>query len=456
MSKMGKWLAPVGDEARGMPGQRQRKVAQLDKSVKRAVRKMWLDGDLWASQGHLAGLLGEMLQEATGAAEPVPLEGWASAAAACVEWTDGTNRGPASRPGRFQQALLAIRTVASRKANIIQHWIRSVKMCPRARATYHSDMLLSNVDDDDVEHHVNRLNHELSRTNSHGTKKLAANRATWYQVDAVPAEPGTLADFLRVHPRHGPTPSDYLLEAIVEERPSLANGETLFKCRWEGCSCEQDTWEPLSSIGAEHPEMVRWRTKIAKRPAENESEDQPSAKLGKTKTPVAEEPPQEASKNTPAHKPTKAAARGTAKARKDAAAAGKTTKKPTSAGQTKDAAAPATKRASPVVTAPPQARAAIFRAPNGHPDPSKRDISVLKEGTIIWVEYFGDEGSDDMKWFGAKILLVSPSGPVPTAKVVRVQFEDGQKETLNLQGLHDADKLEQMDGCRYQQFNWSS
>ena len=145
-----------------------------------------------------------------------------------------------------------------------------------------------------------------------------------------------------------------------------------------------------------------------------------------------------------------------AKARKDAAAAGKTTKKPTSAGQTKDAAAPATKRASPVVTSPPQARAAIFRAPNGHPDPSKRDISVLKQGTIIWVEYFGDEGSDDMKWFGAKILLVSPSGPVPTAKVARVQFEDGQKETLNLQGLHDADKLEQMDGCRYQQFNWSS
>ena len=81
---------------------------------------------------------------------------------------------------------------------------------------------------------------------------------------------------------------------------------------------------------------------------------------------------------------------------------------------------------------------------------------MLKEGTIIWVEYFGDEGSDDMKWFGAKILLVSPSCPVPTANVVRVQFEDGQKETLNLQGLHDADKLEQMDGYRYQQFNWSS
>ena len=63
----------VGDEARGMPGQRQRKFARLDKSVKRAVRKMWLDGGLWASQGHLAGLLSEMLHEATGAAEPVPL-----------------------------------------------------------------------------------------------------------------------------------------------------------------------------------------------------------------------------------------------------------------------------------------------------------------------------------------------------------------------------------------------
>ena len=164
---------------------RKAKVPEISKPVKKALRKMWIDGNLWIRNDILSKLLSAMLQDATGDSRPVEAKSWTQAAGRCHEWTNGVNKGPASMPGSFQKALLSIRAVGILKANIIGHWTHAMKTCHLARAKYNSDAILANVDDQTVEYYIMKLNHELQRTNCHSTKKSAPNRVQWY-TSSVP------------------------------------------------------------------------------------------------------------------------------------------------------------------------------------------------------------------------------------------------------------------------------
>ena len=88
------------------------------------------------------------------------------------------------------------------------------------------------------------------------------------------------------------------------------------------------------------------------------------------------------------------------------------------------------------------------------PDREAKDKSYLQAGSKIWVEYY-DAGAE-LKWFKAKVVIVSPTSEVPSASVVRVHFSDGQKTTLNLMCQPGSDKLEKQDPEKYEQFDWST
>ena len=72
----------------------------------------------------------------------------------------------------------------------------------------------------------------------------------------------------------------------------------------------------------------------------------------------------------------------------------------------------------------------------------------------IWVEHNDVHG--ELKWFKAKVVIVSPTSEVPSASVVRVHFLDGQKSNLNLMCPPDSDKLETRNPNKYEQFDWST
>lgn len=386
--------------------------------------KMWRDGDLWVSLPHLGRLLSAMLQEATQTSAPVPPESWSGAAPGCVEWTTGENKGKASAPGSFQRALLRTRPLGSTKVNILQHWYRLVMTCPLTHMKYHCRTVLANVQPEQAEYTLYRINHELSRINSNKKKRNCKGRRLWYAIKAAAiktAPHATPRDQNRAQETEQQF-QEYMLEAIVQERVSEITGRTLFKCRWEGCSALLDTWE---HIAPDHPEFIRWR---ARHPAISGS-------------PIIQEPPPKKAKTSavkesqPKRTPTSAVKEPQPKK----------TQTPLAGNIRKPTRTPGTKE-----------KPKLCSAPRGSPDSRNQDQAVLVKGSVIWIEYFGETNSDEMKWFAAEIILVSASGPLKRATVFRVLFEDGQKETLNLRGVANAHELEQIDPSKYSQFNWSS
>lgn len=384
----------------------------LSDPLQKLLAKIWRDGDVWRSNPHLAKLLSDMMQQVTQTSTPMPPESWADAARLCVEWTTGENKGKASSQGGFQQALLMTRQLGSIRANIMQHWFRLLKTCPLTDLKYRCRTLLANVQPEQAEYFLYRMNHELSRVNSNQCKKDQKHRRKWYtttaphgyQDDSHAGKSTKLPD-TNGGQQNNEQMVEWKLEAIVEERFSEITGETMFRCRWVGFSSEDDTWE---YIGADHIEMIRWRKK------------------NPVPEPMITEPPAKKPKTTAGSKKTKPITEPlSAKIRKKPTTPAAATKLPT------------------------------FPAPPGNPDCRNQDQAALVKGSVIWVEYFRKADSDEMQWFAAKIILVS-SAPLKGAKVVRVLFEDGQKETLNLRGLPNAYKLEQTDSSKYCQFNWSS
>ena len=181
--------------------------------------------------------------------------------------------------------------------------------------------------------------------------------------------------------------TEYVLEAIVDERFCETTRQNLYKCRWENYGCADDTWESIDEIGAEHDEMIRWRRLHPELPPIPNKRTPHSRTPGKTPAPKKAKNTQATPCKTPAPKKAKNTQATNSKPR------GKNT-------PAKDASL----RKAPKPTTP-KAPDPSFAALQGNPDPTKQDISVLKEGSVMWVEYFRDSETAEKQWYKAKVII---------------------------------------------------
>jgi hypothetical protein len=391
-----------------------------------------MDGAVWNSHQQLSSLLGITLKEATNADEPVAAEEWCAASRRCNEWTCGENKGPKTAAGSFQLALLSERTLVhdkqAKRGNIVSLWLRVIPSLPQARLKHNVGRMLSTVDDAAATQYIIRLNHELARTNNHTKKQHAKGRQKWYELGSAQEE----EEDKKTSDREAGDNADYVLEAVVDKKFDVEDNCVLYRCRWVGFAAEEDTWEPLSSLGEENPEIARFLVRQAEIEARKATE---------TNSPeIVDEPPNETRRT----KKSKAPKSGKKRASTDA-----TSKAPRKRGkaETRRVDAKDSKQADKLDFG-------SYAAAKVTPDKSRKDLSTLVTGSGIWVEYY--DGTSNKEWYKAKIIIMSSTTEVPSAQVVRVQFEDKQKATLNLKGLADAHKLEQHNPDKFEVFDWSS
>jgi hypothetical protein len=294
-------------------------------------------------------------------------------------------------------------------------WLRLVRGVPEARSTHSVDTVLKDVDDAACTRYILGINHELARINNNKAKKDAPKRTEWYKVPGEIPLQMQQQDFedlqhqQDLHQQHKDEDGTSVapLDAVVDMKYDAARDCMMYKCRWVGWGSDADTWEPQENLQQASEEIARYLTKQATETA-----------TGK----------RTASKATPAkHKNKRAAPKGTLP------------KPPAKKSHVSE---------KPVTTTPIKY--------NRLPDASLKDESKLVAGAGIWVKYYGE--TSVLEWFHARVVIVSHTTEVSSARVVRVSFLDGsnQKETLNLKGLTDADKLQKCDPRKYEVFDWSS
>jgi hypothetical protein len=403
-----------------------------------------MDGAVWNSHQQLSSLLGITLKEATNADEPVPAEEWCAASRRCNEWTSGENKGPKTAAGSFQRALLSERTLVddmqTKRGNIVSLWLRVIPSLPQARLKHNVGSMLSTVDDAAATQYIIRLNHELARTNNHTKKQDAKGRQKWYELgsghELEEEEDKKTSD-------QDADNTDYVLGAVVDKKFDAKDNCLLYRCRWVGFAAEEDTWEPLSNLGEENPEVARFlvrQAEIEARKATDRETNSPE---------IVDEPPNETRRTKKSKAPTLGKDLGTPI----------TKKRPSTDATSKASRKKRGKAETPRVDAKDSEQAHkldfdSYGAAKETPDKSRKDLSTLVPGSGIWVEYY--DGTSNKEWYKATIIIVSSTTEVPSAQVVRVQFEDKQKATLNLKGLTDAHKLEQHNPDKFEVFDWSS
>ena len=426
---------------------RKARVLQLPGAVKRCLRKCWMDGEVWNCDQQLSSLLGITLKEATNADEPIPAEEWCAASRRCNEWTCGENKGPKTAAGSFQRALLSERTLVHEKhvkrGNIVSLWLRVIPGLPQARVKHNVGKMLSTVDDAAATQYIIRLNHDLARTNNHKKKQDAKGRQKWYELGSAQDE----EEDNKTSDQEAGDNTDHVLEAVVDKKFDVDDNCVLYRCRWVGFAAEEDTWEPLSNLGEENPEIARFLVRQAEIEARKATE---------TNSPeIVDEPPNETRKRKKSKAPK--SGKTPRKSRKDLSTP--ITNKRPSTDETSKAPRKRGKAETRRVDAKDSKQAdkldfGSYAATKMTPDTSRKDLSTLVPGSGIWVEYY--DGTSNKEWYKAKIIIVSSTTEVPSAQVVRVQFEDKQKATLNLKGLEDAHKLEQHNPDKFEVFDWSS
>ena len=189
------------------------------------------------------------------------------------------------------------------------------------------------------------------------------------------------------------------LERVMEGRVCADTGVMLCHCRWAGFTPADDTWEPRENIQG-YPEFLKFRRNVKDK--------------------------EETVHNTKAPKQAKSGQPQTSK---------KCTK---------------TNNGTSTIGGQNQA---TLHLDVGQPE-AKVPVSSLQEGMKTWVEHNDVHG--ELKWFKAKVVIVSPTSEVPSASVVRVHLLDGQKSNLNLMCPPDSDKLENRNPKKYEQFDWST
>ena len=433
----------------------------LTKDVRTCLRKVWLAGEVWLSDDRLHSLLCQLLGEAgekTGRKQLVAIRDWSKVASELANWTTGANKGPATEAGSFQLALAKERTVEHSTGpvtqNIIAHWMSI--LLEGANLNDVADRKYSfKTNIDSVVHipaaiaYIMHINHELARRNKHGSKKSAAGQVEWYAVsDQTRAAWDEAAATTREEEARGAAAREEqqrerrqqqrndeaaaaaaaaqgkididiwarqaanalakergatvieVLEKVTDAELCSDTGRILYRCRWVGFTPDHDTWEPLENICG-NPEFQKYLQLEGGEDIRSE-ENHPKVVAKKQRAPKRKQP---SKTSNPTAAPTMAPEK-----------------------------------------APKQAKC--------EPDREAKDKSYLQAGSKIWVEYY-DAGAE-LKWFKAKVVIVSPTSEVPSASVVRVHFSDGQKTTLNLMCQPGSDKLEKQDPEKYEQFDWST
>ena len=440
----------------------------LTKDVRTCLRKVWLAGEVWLSDDRLHSLLCQLLGEAgekTGRKQLVAIRDWSKVASELANWTTGANKGPATEAGSFQLALAKERTVEHSTGpvtqNIIAHWMSI--LLEGANLNDVADRKYSfKTNIDSVVHipaaiaYIMHINHELARRNKHGSKKSAAGQVEWYTVsdqtraawdEAVAttreeAARGAAAREEQQRERRQQQRNDEaaaaaaaaqgkididiwarqaanalakergatvieVLEKVTDAELCSDTGRILYRCRWVGFTPDHDTWEPHENI-CDNPEFHKYLQLDENHSFGGHSfdirseENHPKVVAKKQRAPKRKQP---SKTSNPTAAPTMAPEK-----------------------------------------APKQAKC--------EPDREAKDKSYLQAGSKIWVEYY-DAGAE-LKWFKAKVVIVSPTSEGPSASVVRVHFSDGQKTTLNLMCQPGSDKLEKQDPEKYEQFDWST
>ena len=440
----------------------------LTKDVRTCLRRVWLAGEVWLSDDRLHSLLCQLLGEAgekTGRKQLVAIRDWSKVASELANWTTGANKGPATEAGSFQLALAKERTVEHSTGpvtqNIIAHWMSI--LLEGANLNDVADRKYSFKTNIDIVVHVPaaiayimHINHELARRNKHGSKKSAAGQVEWYAVsDQTRAAWDEAAATTREEEARGAAAREEqererqqqqrideaaaaaaaaqgkididiwarqaanalakereatvieVLEKVTDAEYCSDTGRILYRCRWVGFTPDHDTWEPHENI-CDNPEFQKYLQLD-----ENHS-------FGGHSLDIRSEE----------NHPKVVAKKQRAPKRKQPSKTSNPTAAPTMAPE----------------KAPKQAKC--------EPDREAKDKSYLQAGSKIWVEYY-DAGAE-LKWFKAKVVIVSPTSEVPSASVVRVHFSDGQKTTLNLMCQPGSDKLEKQDPEKYEQFDWST
>jgi len=459
---------------------RKPKVVHLGTKIKRCLRATWMDGRVWDSNETLSKLLSAMLQEGTDAPRPVPPNEWQLASRKCCEWTIGENLGPRTAAGSFQYALLSLHTIRGQTHTIVGWWFRTIKNLTLARSVHSVDMELHDVDEGHATRYILHINHELARINNNSSKKDAPKRQAWYTLpdEMLRRDDQDDSQFQEEHghQQHQPksnTPSaatsrpkilrenedpvEAPLEAVVGMKHCPVLNCVLYKCRWKQWGPDADTWEPESHLEGGKDAIQRFMTRQKETPG--------AAK----KTPAKGTPKKG---RTPGGAAKKTSAKGTTKKGETPGGATKTPAKAT----TKKGGTPRTGQVSRKRGAPGDTTSNTQRKkpcvsetheggekepvqqnqqnPKRLPNASLKDKSKLVAGALIWVKYYGE--TSDLEWFQAQVIIVAETTEVPSARVVRVSFLDGQKENLNLKGLTDAEKLHKRNPEKYEVFDWSS
>ena len=167
----------------------------------------------------------------------------------------------------------------------------------------------------------------------------------------------------------------------MEGRVCADTGVMLHHCCWAGFTPDDGTWEPREHIQG-NPEFLKFQ-----RNDKDEDEFHESFNQGWRST-VGEQ----------------------AKATKKAPKRAKSGQPQTSKKCTK------TGNGTSIIGGQSQA---TFHSDVGQPE-AKVPVSSLQEGTGIWVEHNDVHG--ELKWFKAKVVIISPTSEVPSASVVRVHL----------------------------------
>ena len=445
----------------------------LTKGVRACLRRVWLAGEVWLSDDRLHSLLCQLLGEAgekTGRKQLVAIRDWSKVASELANWTTGANKGPATEAGSFQLALAKERTVEHNTGpvtqNIIAHWMSILLL--GANLNDIADKKYSFKANIDIVVHgpaaidyIMHINHELVRRNNRNSKKSAAGQVEWYavsdqtraawdeaaattreeaargaaareeqqrerqqqfnnaaqQFNNEAAAAAAALEQRRAAAKKSPTKAlakksknatvIEVLEKVTDAELCSDTGRILYRCRWVGFTPDHDTWEPHENI-CDNPEFHKYLQLDENHSFGGHSfdirseENHPKVVAKKQRAPKRKQP---SKTSNPTVAPTMAPEK-----------------------------------------APKQAKC--------EPDREAKDKSYLQAGSKIWVEYY-DAGAE-LKWFKAKVVIVSPTSEVPSASVVRVHFSDGQKTTLNLMCQPGSDKLEKQDPEKYEQFDWST